>query len=203
MQTGRFITFEGTEGAGKSTQIPLLKAWLESQGKTVITTREPGGTPLSEKIRALLLNDDMTAETELLLMFAARKEHIEQVIQPALLRGDWVLCDRFTEATYAYQAAGRAIDVSRIAYLEDWLQGTLRPDCTLWFDIDVAQGMARAEKRHALDRFEQEAMSFFDKVRSGYAEQAAKRPEQFKRIDAALSIDEITLQITEQLQPLL
>ncbi|MBS7815511.1 dTMP kinase [Wohlfahrtiimonas chitiniclastica] len=203
MQTGRFITFEGTEGAGKSTQIPLLKAWLESQGKTVITTREPGGTPLSEKIRALLLNDDMTAETELLLMFAARKEHIEQVIQPALLRGDWVLCDRFTEATYAYQAAGRAIDVSRIAYLEDWLQGTLRPDCTLWFDIDVAEGMARAEKRHALDRFEQEAMSFFDKVRSGYAEQATKRPEQFKRIDAALSIDEITLQITEQLQPLL
>ncbi|OYQ88215.1 dTMP kinase [Wohlfahrtiimonas chitiniclastica] len=203
MQTGRFITFEGTEGAGKSTQIPLLKAWLELQGKTVITTREPGGTPLSEKIRALLLNDDMTAETELLLMFAARKDHIEQVIQPALLRGDWVLCDRFTEATYAYQAAGRAIDVSRIAYLEDWLQGTLRPDCTLWFDIDVAQGMARAEKRHALDRFEQEAMSFFDKVRSGYAEQAVKRPAQFKRIDAALSIDEITLQITEQLQPLL
>lgn len=200
---GRFITFEGTEGAGKSTQIPIIKDWLSDQGINVVTTREPGGTDLSEKIRHLLLTEDMCAETELLLMFAARKEHIEQVIKPALNRGDWVLCDRFTEATYAYQAAGRAIDRQYISYLETWLQGELKPNYTFWFDIEVADGIARAKKRQALDRFESEQIEFFEKVRSGYAKLAEERPEQFVKINAALSIDDITLQIKTALQKLL
>lgn len=200
---GRFITFEGTEGAGKSTQIPIIKDWLMDQGINVVTTREPGGTDLSEKIRHLLLTEDMCAETELLLMFAARKEHIEEVIKPALNRGDWVLCDRFTEATYAYQAAGRAIDQQYIAYLESWLQGELKPNYTFWFDIEVADGIARAKKRHTLDRFESEQIEFFEKVRSGYAKLAIERPSQFVRINAALSIDDITAQLKAALQKLL
>lgn len=200
---GRFITFEGTEGAGKSTQIPIIKDWLSDQGINVVTTREPGGTDLSEKIRHLLLTENMCAETELLLMFAARKEHIEQVIKPALNRGDWVLCDRFTEATYAYQAAGRAIDRQHIGYLETWLQGELKPNYTFWFDIEVADGIARAKKRQALDRFESEQIEFFEKVRLGYAKLASERPEQFVKINAALSIDDITLQIKAALQKFL
>ena len=200
---GRFITFEGTEGAGKSTQIPIIKDWLMEQGINVVTTREPGGTDLSEKIRHLLLTENMCAETELLLMFAARKEHIEQVIKPTLNRGDWVLCDRFTEATYAYQAAGRAIDRQYIAYLESWLQGELKPNYTFWFDIAVADGIARAKKRQALDRFESEQIEFFEKVRSGYSQLAIERPNQFVKIDAALSIDDITAQLKAALQKLL
>lgn len=200
---GRFITFEGTEGAGKSTQIPVIKDWLSDQGINVVTTREPGGTDLSEKIRHLLLTENMCAETELLLMFAARKEHIEQVIKPALKRGDWVLCDRFTEATYAYQSAGRAIDRQYIAYLESWLQGELKPNYTFWFDIEVVDGIARAKKRQALDRFENEQIEFFEKVRSGYAKLAEERPGQFVKINAALSIDDITLQIKTVLQKFL
>lgn len=200
---GRFITFEGTEGAGKSTQIPIIKDWLMEQSINVVTTREPGGTDLSEKIRHLLLTENMCTETELLLMFAARKEHIEQVIKPALNRGDWVLCDRFTEATYAYQAAGRALDRQYIAYLESWLQGELKPNYTFWFDIEVTDGIARAKKRQALDRFESEQIEFFEKVRSGYSQLAIERPNQFIRIDAALSIDDITTQLKTALQKLL
>ncbi|MGL4674327.1 MAG: dTMP kinase [Wohlfahrtiimonas sp.] len=200
---GRFITFEGTEGAGKSTQIPIIKDWLMDQGINVVTTREPGGTDLSEKIRHLLLTEDMCAETELLLMFAARKEHVEQVIKPALDRGDWVLCDRFTEATYAYQSAGRAIDRQYISYLESWLQGELKPNYTFWFDIEVADGIARAKKRQALDRFESEQIEFFEKVRAGYAQLAMERPDQFVKVNAALSINDITLQIKTALQKFL
>lgn len=200
---GRFITFEGTEGAGKSTQIPIIKNWLIDHGINVVTTREPGGTELSEKIRNLLLTENMSAETELLLMFAARKEHIDQVILPALQRGDWVLCDRFTEATYAYQAAGRAIDRQYISYLETWLQGELKPNYTFWFDIEVVEGIARAKKRQALDRFESEQIEFFEKVRSGYAKLAEERPQQFLKINASLSIDDITLQIKAALQKFL
>lgn len=197
---GRFITFEGTEGAGKSTQIPLIKNWLEENSISVVTTREPGGTELSEKIRHLLLTEDMSSETELLLMFAARKEHLQQVIIPALERGDWVLCDRFTEATYAYQSAGRAIDQKYIAYLESWLQGDLKPDCTLWFDIDVKEGMARAKKRQQLDRFENQHIEFFEKVRLGYQRLADERQNQMKKIDASLSVVGITTQIKSELQ---
>ena len=200
---GRFITFEGTEGAGKSTQIPIIKDWLMNQNINVVTTREPGGTDLSEKIRHLLLTENMCAETELLLMFAARKEHIEQVIKPALNRGDWALCDRFTEATYAYQAAGRSIGREHIVYLETWLQESLRPDRTFWFCIDVSQGMARAKKRQALDRFESEQIDFFETVRSGYSELAKERTEQFVKVDASLSIDDITMQIETALQKFL
>lgn len=197
---GRFITFEGTEGAGKSTQIPLIQKWLEEKGLNAITTREPGGTELSEKIRHLLLNENMSAETELLLMFAARKEHLEQVILPALEKGQWILCDRFTESTYAYQAAGRTIDRERIAYLESWLQDGLRPDCTLWFDLAVADGMARAKKRQALDRFESEEITFFENVRKGYETLYIERPDQITKIDASLSVAEITEQIQSTLK---
>lgn len=196
---GKFVTFEGTEGAGKSTQIPIIQGWLIENNINAIVTREPGGTELAEKIRHLLLTEDMSAEAELLLMFAARKEHIEQVILPTLKRGDWVLCDRFTESTYAYQAAGRAIDVEKIAYLENWLQGSLRPDRTFWFDIDVCVGIERAKKRHVLDRFEQEKIEFFENVRQGYQNLLMDRPDQFVRIDAFLSVEQISQQLKVEL----
>jgi dTMP kinase len=184
---GRFITVEGTEGAGKTSNIALLQARLEAAGKTVVLTREPGGTPLGEAIRDLLLTrrgDGMAVDTELLLMFAARAEHIAQLIRPALARGQWVLCDRFTDATYAYQGGGRGIDIDRIAALEHWVQGNLRPDLTIVLDVPVEVGLARAGRRSAPDRFEREQLAFHEAVRAAYRTIAAREPGRVQVVDA-------------------
>ena len=184
---GRFITVEGTEGAGKTSNIALLQARLEAAGKTVVLTREPGGTPLGEAIRDLLLTrrgDGMAVDTELLLMFAARAEHISQLIRPALARGQWVLCDRFTDATYAYQGGGRGIDIDRIAALEHWVQGNLRPDLTIVLDVPVEVGLARAGRRSAPDRFEREQLAFHEAVRAAYRTIAAREPGRVQVVDA-------------------
>jgi len=185
--TGRFITVEGTEGAGKTSNIAFLQARLEAAGKTVVLTREPGGTPLGEAIRDLLLTgrgDGMAVDTELLLMFAARAEHIAQLIRPALARGEWVLCDRFTDATYAYQGGGRRIDIDRIAALEHWVQGNLRPDLTIVLDVPVEAGLARAGRRSAPDRFEREQLAFHEAVRAAYRTIAAREPARVQVVDA-------------------
>ena len=161
---GKFITLEGSEGAGKSTNLAFIRQLLEQAGRQVIVTREPGGTPLGEQIRSLLLNhhkDAMTSDTELLLMFAARAQHIAQVIRPALSAGNYVLCDRFTDATYAYQGGGRGIDSMRIAALEAWVQGDLRPDLTIYLDVPVEIGLARAGARSNPDRFESGEQDYF------------------------------------------
>jgi len=184
---GRFITVEGTEGAGKTSNIAFLQARLEAAGKTVVLTREPGGTPLGEAIRDLLLTrrgDGMAVDTELLLMFAARAEHIAQLIRPALARGEWVLCDRFTDATYAYQGGGRGIDIDRIAALEHWVQGNLRPDLTIVLDVPVEVGLARAGRRSAPDRFEREQLAFHEAVRAAYRTIAAREPARVQVVDA-------------------
>ena len=184
---GRFITVEGTEGAGKTSNIAFLQARLEAAGKTVVLTREPGGTPLGEAIRDLLLTrrgDGMAVDTELLLMFAARAEHISQLIRPALARGQWVLCDRFTDATYAYQGGGRGIDIDRIAALEHWVQGNLRPDLTIVLDVPVEVGLARAGRRSAPDRFEREQLAFHEAVRAAYRTIAAREPGRVQVVDA-------------------
>jgi dTMP kinase len=185
---GRFITVEGTEGAGKTSNIAFLQARLEAAGKTVVMTREPGGTPLGEAIRDLLLShrgDGMASDTELLLMFAARAEHIAQRIRPALAHGHWVLCDRFTDATYAYQGGGRGIDTDRIAALEHWVQGNLRPDLTIVLDVPVEIGLARAGSRSAPDRFERERAAFHEAVRLAYRQIAVREPARVCLVDAA------------------
>jgi len=195
---GRFITLEGGEGAGKSTSLEYLYTRLQAAGVKVLQTREPGGTPLGEKVRDLLLNPDHTgmhSDTELLLMFAARSQHLHEVILPALAQGEWVLCDRFTDATYAYQGGGRGIDVQRIRLLEDWVQQGFQPDTTLLFDLPVAQGLERAGKRGALDRFEQEKKDFFEQVRNTYLERASQSPERFRIVDAGQEIAGVQLQL--------
>jgi dTMP kinase len=185
---GRFITVEGTEGAGKSSNIAFLQTCLEAAGKDVVLTREPGGTPLGEAISELLLShrtDGMASDAELLLVFAARAEHIAHVIRPALARGHWVLCDRFTDATYAYQGGGRGIERDRIAVLEHWAQGNLRPDLTIVLDLPVETGLARAGGRSAADRFEREPLAFHAAVRAAYREIAAREPARVQLVDAA------------------
>ncbi len=191
---GLFITLEGGEGAGKSTNLIYIKQKLEAAGKTVQVTREPGGTKLGEGIRELLLNPDYTgmdSDTELLLMFAARAEHISKVIRPALQAGNYVLCDRFTDATYAYQGGGRGIDITRIQTLEDFVQGDFRPDLTLLFDLPIEIGLERAGKRGELDRFEQEQQEFFNKVRQTYLQRAEEEPNRFRIIDASKDLPEV------------
>jgi dTMP kinase len=191
---GRFITLEGGEGAGKSTQMEGLKRFLEDQGIALITTREPGGTPVAEAIRGLLLSRDhpaMHPDTELLLMFAARAEHLRTLILPALEAGKWVLCDRFTDATYAYQGGGRGLDTARIAALEAWVQGPIRPDLTLLLDMDVETGLARARGRSEADRFEQEAVEFFERVREAYLKRARSEPARYRIIDASRSVEAV------------
>ncbi|MDH5693152.1 MAG: dTMP kinase, partial [Gammaproteobacteria bacterium] len=197
-----FLTVEGGEGAGKSTNIAFIQEYLQKRGLNVIVTREPGGTELSEAVRGLLLDPNyrgMDSNTELLLMFAARAEHLAKVILPALKRGDWVLCDRFTDATYAYQGGGRGLSTDRIAALENWVQGDLRPDLTLLFDIPVAQGMERAGKRGDKDRFEQEDLEFFSKVRDHYLSRAAAEPARFRVIDASVTLDAVREQLSKVL----
>nr|WP_232968053.1 dTMP kinase [Pseudomonas sp. CCOS 191] len=183
-----FITLEGPEGAGKSTNREYLAARLREQGVDVVMTREPGGTPLAERIRELLLapsEERMAVDTELLLMFAARAQHLAEVIRPALARGAVVLCDRFTDATYAYQGGGRGLSVERIAILESFVQGELRPDLTLVFDLPVEVGLARAAARGRLDRFEQEGQAFFEAVRQAYLQRAGQQPQRYRLLDAA------------------
>jgi dTMP kinase len=184
---GKFITVEGVEGAGKSTQAVFMRDYLEAVGQRVVLTREPGGTGLGEQLRTLLLDhrdDGMAADSELLLMFAARAEHLARVIRPALENGDWVVCDRFTDATYAYQGGGRAIPGARIAVLEDWVQGPLRPELTLLLDLPVREGLARAGRRGLNDRFESEDLAFFRRVRSAYLDLAKRHPQRYRVIDA-------------------
>jgi len=184
----------------------MLQQSLDAAGKKLHVTREPGGTDLSEQIRGLLLDHRQTAmdsDTELLLMFAARAQHLAQLIRPALAAGEWVLCDRFTDATYAYQGGGRGIDMARIALLEDWVQGSLRPDLTLLLDLPIDVGMARAGQRGELDRFEREKVDFFEKVRQTYRDRAAAEPERFRVIDAAQDIEQVQQQITAVLTPFL
>lgn len=177
--TGRFVTLEGVEGAGKSTQLQLLKSWLQSKGIDLLTTREPGGTEVGERIRSLLLAPEhgaLTRETELLLMFAARAQHLSEVIRPALAAGKWVLCDRFTDASYAYQGGGRGMGRESVAALENWLQGSFRPDLVLVLDLSVDEGMRRARGRGATDRFEAESREFFDRVRQAYLDSVSLNP---------------------------
>ena len=189
---GKFITLEGAEGVGKTTNREFIRRCIEMSGHSVVVTREPGGTPLAEQIRDLLLErreGGMTSDTELLLMFAARAEHLARVIQPALDAGQWVLCDRFTDATYAYQGGGRGIPSSRIAALEEWVQGDLRPDLTLLLDLPVAEGLQRAGKRSSPDRFESEQVAFFEKVRQAYLALAQQHPARYRVIDAAQPLE--------------
>jgi len=199
---GRFITLEGSEGSGKSTNLAFIHQQLQAAGLDVVLTREPGGTPLAERIRELLLDKQNTAmhsDTELLLMFSARAQHINELILPALERGQWVLCDRFTDATYAYQGAGRGIDEARIAQLEQWVQGDLRPDLTFFLDLPVAQGLARAGERGEPDRFEREQIDFFERVRQGYLAQAERHSQRYRLVDASQPLEQVQAQLAAQL----
>lgn len=206
VERGKFITLEGIEGVGKSTNLGFLEERLRAAGLEVVVTREPGGTALAEKIRALLIdhrNPPASQDTELLLMFAARAEHLAGKIRPALEAGQWVLCDRFTDATYAYQGAGRGIAVEHIQALEAWLQQGLKPDLTILLDADPTLGMQRAGRRGGLDRFEREEQAFFARVRAGYLEIARREPERVRSIDASRPLDEVQSALDELLAPLL
>ena len=189
---GKFITLEGVDGAGKSTHLAWIAERLRAAGREVVVTREPGGTPLGERLRALLLSEPMHIETETMLMFAARREHMARVIAPALETGRWVLSDRFTDATYAYQGGGRGLPRDRIAALERWVHGDLQPDLTLYFDLSIDVARQRlAATQAAPDRFEQEASDFFERVRSAYLERAAAHPRRIRVIDAAQPLDQV------------
>lgn len=204
---GKFITLEGGEGAGKSTNLQFMASWLREQGIDVLVTREPGGTELGEKIRALLLDtahSEMTHDCELLLMFAARAQHIEQKIQPALAQGKWVISDRFTDATYAYQGAARGMEPERIAQIEAWVQQGFQPECTFILDLDSATGMQRVCQRGvAHDRFEQEAQTFFNRVRQGYLQRAQAAPERYRVIDASRTLEQVQSALVTELKALL
>ena len=199
---GKFITLEGVDGAGKSTHLGFVADWLRQQGREVIVTREPGGTPLGETLRELLLHREMDADTELLLMFAARQEHLAALILPALARGAWVLSDRFTDASYAYQCGGRGILVERIAALETWVQRGFAPDLTLLFDVPAEVAEARRSAARAADRFEREADSFFNRVRNAYLERARAEPSRIRVLDARQSIAALQAEIGLLLQEL-
>ena len=195
---GKFITFEGIDGAGKSTHIAWLIARLEAAGHTVVATREPGGTPLGEKLRHLLLSEPMHLETETLLMFAARREHLDKLIQPALSAGKWVVSDRFTDATYAYQGGGRGLSRDKLLQLEDWVHGGFQPDLTLIFDLDPAIAAARlGGTGNAPDRFEREPSEFFRAVRAAYLERSAADPSRIRIIDASRTPEEVQLQLEQ------
>jgi dTMP kinase len=190
MSRGKFITLEGIDGAGKSTHVGGIADFLRGRGKDIVVTREPGGTPLGEKLRALLLSQTMDVDTEALLVFAARREHIAQVIAPALAEGRWVVSDRFTDATYAYQGAGRGMAKDRIAALERWVQDGLQPDLTLVFDAPVEVALARLAKDRG-DRFELENKSFFERVRAAYLERAQADPRRMKVVQGGRPLPEV------------
>ena len=200
---GKFITIEGTEGVGKTTNMAFIEGWLEARKLPYISTREPGGTPLAEQVRELLLApraELVCSASELLLMFAGRAQHIDQVIEPALAEGRWILCDRFTDATYAYQGAGRKMGSDLIAELEILVQGSLRPDLTLILDIPVDIGLKRASARSDPDRFELEQVEFFERVRRGYLGIAEQDPDRCKLIDASQSLEQVQSQIAKVLE---
>ena len=206
MHKGKFITIEGTEGVGKSTNIAFIQEWLVTQGIEVVMTREPGGTPLAEEMSQILLekrDEVFDASAELLLIFAARAQHIARVILPALNRGAWVVSDRFTDATYAYQGFGRGLDIHVIETLEQLVQGELRPDLTLVLDIEVELGLARASARAELDRFESEKVEFFERVRNGYRARVAKNPSRYAVVDAGQALDRVQQEIESVLNRLI
>ncbi len=203
---GKFITIEGTEGVGKSTNLAFVRDWLQARGLEVVVTREPGGTPLAEELRELLLaprEEPVNATAELLMIFAARAQHLARIIEPALARGAWVLSDRFTDATYAYQGGGRGLDKILIRQLEQLVQGGLRPDLTLILDIDPALGLARAAERGELDRFEQEDITFFERVREAYRERAEAAPDRYALVDAGQALVKVQREIGEVLRRVL
>jgi len=189
--TAKFITLEGMDGAGKSTHIPRIIEMLEARGHKVVSTREPGGTPLGERLRELLLHESMHAETETLLMFAARREHIAHVIAPALEQGAYVLSDRFTDATFAYQSGAKGVPADKVEILEQWVQGDLQPDITLLFDVPVEISIARLAGARSPDKFERESADFFTKIRNAYLERARQNPQRFRIIDASKSLEEV------------
>lgn len=198
--SGRFVTFEGIDGAGKSSHIEALSAWLRARGHEVVLTREPGGTPLAEQLRELVLHAPMDALTESLLVFAARRDHLQQCIEPALARGATVLCDRFTDATFAYQGHGRGFDVEVLAQLEQWVQHGRQPDLTIWFDVTPEVAAERRAAARAPDRFERQDLAFFQRVRAGYAARGSAMPGRFARIDAAPAPAAVWAQIESVVQ---
>jgi dTMP kinase len=201
MSRGRFISFEGVDGAGKSTQVAAVAGALRAHAVDCLLTREPGGTPLGEALRSLALGQEMAPMTETLLMFAARNEHVLRVIGPALAAGKWVLCDRYTDASYAYQGAGRGVALDRLDALSDWVQSGLEPDLTVLVDVDPAEAQRRRERARAADRFEQESAAFFERVRAGYRRRAEQNPHRFVLVDGATAPDTVTLSILERLAP--
>jgi dTMP kinase len=204
--TGRFITLEGIDGAGKSTHLAFLATRIEARGHAVVATREPGGTAFGEKLRALLLHEPMTHDSEALLMFAARREHLDRVIRPALARGDWVLCDRFTDATYAYQGGGHGVPFERIRELERWIHGGCQPDLTLLFDVPPSVSRARLDQAQVggrdLDKFEREEEAFFSRVRRAYLDRAAAEPGRFRIVDSSRPVAVVRAALEAHLEAL-
>ncbi|CAN1492812.1 Tmk Thymidylate kinase [Burkholderiaceae bacterium] len=205
MQSGLFISFEGIDGAGKSSHIEALAQAFKAAGRAVLQTREPGGTPLAEKLRDMVLHDAMDPLCEALLVFAARRDHLNHVIEPALARGDVVLCDRFTDATFAYQGAGRGFSLDVLAQLEHWVQalpsgGLRQPDITVWFALDPAIAAERLSAARLPDRFESQPLAFFQSVHNGYAARAASNPKRFAQLDASASIEEVRQDLLAQLR---
>lgn len=202
LRRGKFITLEGVDGAGKSTHLDFIATWLRARGHEVIVTREPGGTPLGEALRGLLLHNDMEPDTELLLMFAARQAHLNQLILPSLARGAWVVSDRFTDASYAYQCGGRGLSEARVAVLETWVQQGFKPDLTLVFDVNAETAAARRGAARAADRFELEADDFFERVRTAYLARAAAEPHRMRVVDASPGIAPIQQSLIPALEAL-
>lgn len=202
-EAGKFITFEGIDGAGKSTHIGFVRDVLASRGKTVVVSREPGGSPLGEKLRELLLHEKMHLETEALLMFASRRENMAQLIEPALARGDWVLSDRFTDAGFAYQSGGRGLDRTKMETLEQWVHPYLQPDLTLLFDVPLEVARERLDATRTPDKFEREQADFFEKCRNEYLRRAAQFPERIVVVDSTQSIEAIRAKLGEILAEVL
>jgi len=205
VQRGKFITIEGGEGVGKTTNIAFIQGLLAEKGIETVVTREPGGTPLAEEIREVLIKnreEAVVSETELLLMFAARAQHLHRLILPAIEAGKWVISDRFTDATYAYQSGGRGVPAEKVALLENFVQGEFRPDLTLLLDAPIEVGMQRARDRGKLDRFEEEQQTFFEKVRANYLERSQQESGRFKIVDASKSLESVQESIQEQLRSL-
>lgn len=203
IRNNKFITFEGIDGAGKSTHIAFVSKYLQDRGIDLVSSREPGGTQLGEKLRELVLHETMHLETEALLMFASRREHIAQVIAPALARGAWVISDRFTDASFAYQGGGRGMDLAKLDALEQWVHPHLQPDLTLLFDVPLEVARARLDATRSLDKFEQEKTDFFAATRNEYLRRAAQFPQRFRLVDSTRTIAEIEVEITAILDQLL